>query len=403
MTTIYMDHAASTPLDPRVKAAMEPYFETAFANPSSIHRPGQRARMAVDAARESVAAALNVDPTEIVFTSGGTESDNAAIRGVAFANEHRGRHIVTTAIEHEAVIEACGDLVDRFGFRVTYVQPSPDGVVRPEDIDEAISPETTLVSVMLANNEVGTIQPIAEIGEICRRRGVSLHTDAVQAVGAIPVDVPELGVDLLSLSAHKFYGPKGVGVLFVRRGLRWHAQQLGGGQERRRRSGTENVPGIVGMAAALELATADMSAVQRRICGLRDDLLTGLRASIPEIVINGSLSSRLPGNTNCSFPGVDGESMVLALDAAGVFASSGSACASGSIEPSHVLGAMGLSRELATGALRLTLGRENTSEEVRAVVDAVVAAYRRLCTPASNKVLENGATVGTSSAIAGPA
>jgi cysteine desulfurase len=402
MNPIYMDHAASTPLDPRVRAAMDSYWDVVFSNPSSIHRSGQKARMAVDQARESIASSINADPTEIIFTSGGTESDNAAIRGVAFANQSRGRHIVTTSIEHEAVIETCRDLQEQFGLEVTYVAPAPDGIVRAEEIDRAIGPETTLVSVMYANNEVGTVQPLRDIAEICHRRGVTLHTDAVQAAGSIPIDVEEIGVDLLSMSAHKFYGPKGVGVLYVRKGVRWHAQQLGGGQERRRRSGTENVPAIVGMAAALQIATSNMGAFSSHVSGLRDDLLALLRRNIPDAHVNGSLESRLPANANVSFPGLDGESLVLALDAAGIQVSSGSACSSGSIEPSHVLEAMGLSRDLAAGALRLSLGRENTSDEVRVVATEIVDAYRRLSGAGYNGAVESGNRRGTSSALDAP-
>jgi len=378
---------------------MEPYWDGVFANPSSIHRSGQKARMSVDRAREMIAASINAYPIEVIFTSGGTESDNAAIRGVAFANQNRGHHIVTTAIEHEAVIETCRDLQSQFGYTVTYVSPGSDGIVRAEDIDHAIGPETTLVSVMYANNEVGTIQPLAEIAGICRRRGVTLHTDAVQAAGSIPIDAHELGVDLLSMSAHKFYGPKGVGVLYVRKGVRWHAQQLGGGQERQRRSGTENTPGIVGMATALEIATTNLSQFSAHVSSLRDDLLSGVRRNIPSATLNGSMESRLPGNANLSFPGVDGESMVLALDAAGVEASSGSACSSGSIEPSHVLEAMGLSPELAMGALRLSLGRENTPEEVAYAVESIVSAYRRLSGTGDPVVAGSAPTRGTRSAL----
>jgi cysteine desulfurase len=378
VTLIYLDHAATTPLDPRVRAAMEPYLDSNYGNPSSIHRLGQQARMALDEARETVAAALSAHPSEIVFTSGGTESINTAIKGVAFASTRRGKHIVTSAIEHHAVLNTCAYLQARFGFEITRVPVDTEGFVDPTRVEAALRPDTVLVSIMYANNEIGTIQPVGAIGAICRAYGVPFHVDAVQAVGSIEVDVQRDNIDLLSLSAHKFYGPKGVGALFVRRGIPWWPQQHGGGQERERRSGTENVAGIVGMAVAINLAQAEMSTQNDRLAALRDCLFDGLLARVPDTHVNGSRTRRLSNNVNLSFAGVDGESLILALDMRGVLASSGSACASGSLEPSHVLQAIGLPDDLARGALRLTVGRGNTVEEIEEAIDIIVAVVERL-------------------------
>jgi len=378
MQTVYLDHAATTPLDPEVRLAMEPYLEADFGNPSSVHRLGQRARMAVDRAREKVAAALNADRFEIFFTSGGTESDNSAIRGVAFAAQAKGKHIVTTSIEHEAVLETCDYLAGRHGFDVTVVDPGRDGVVAVETVANALRPETTLVSVMFANNEIGTVQPIERIGRLCRDRGVIFHVDGVQAAGMITVDVRRQNIDLLSISAHKFHGPKGVGALFVRRQVAWWAQQMGGGQERGRRSGTENVAGMVGMGEALELGVAKASKTADRLTLMRDALFDAILAGVPGAVANGSRAQRLPGNVNVSFPGISGESLVMALDAQGVMASSGSACSSGSVESSHVLRAIGCSPDVADGALRLTLGRENTWDEINESRERIIRTVLRL-------------------------
>jgi cysteine desulfurase len=379
---IYLDYAATTPLDPRVLEAMMPYLTEKFGNPNSIHAFGREARKAVDEAREKIAALLNCRPSELVFTSGGTESDNLALRGVAAAYRQKGNHIVTTAIEHHAVLHTCRALQDE-GFEVTYLPVDEHGLVAPEQVAEAVTDRTILVSIMHANNEIGTIEPLADIVQAVKekRPDVLVHTDAVQTVGHIPVDVEALGVDLLSFAAHKFYGPKGVGGLFVRRGVKLVPQLTGGGQERNRRSGTENVTGIVGMAKALEIAVAEMPTEIPRLQTLRDELINGVLAQIPDSRLNGHPTQRLPHNANFSFFGVEGEALLLQLDLHGIAASSGSACTSGSLEPSHVLLALGLSHEWALGSLRLTLGRFTTRqhlERVLAVLPSIVEKLRAL-------------------------
>jgi cysteine desulfurase len=379
---IYLDYAATTPLDPRVLEAMMPYLTEKFGNPNSIHAFGREARKAVDEAREKIAALLNCRPSELVFTSGGTESDNLALRGVAAAYRQKGNHIVTTAIEHHAVLHTCRALQDE-GFEVTYLPVDEHGLVAPEQVAEAITDRTILVSIMHANNEIGTMEPLADIVRAVKekRPDVLVHTDAVQTVGHIPVDVEALGVDLLSFTAHKFYGPKGVGGLFVRRGVKLVPQLTGGGQERNRRSGTENVAGIVGMAKALEIAVAEMPTEIPRLQTLRDELINGVLSQIPDSRLNGHPTQRLPHNANFSFLGVEGEALLLQLDLHGIAASSGSACTSGSLEPSHVLLALGLSREWALGSLRLTLGRFTTRqhlERVLAVLPSIVEKLRAL-------------------------
>ena len=379
---IYLDYAATTPLDPRVLEAMMPYLTEKFGNPNSIHAFGREARKAVDEAREKIAALLNCRPYELVFTSGGTESDNLALRGVAAACRQKGNHIVTTAIEHHAVLHTCRALQDE-GFEVTYLPVDEHGLVAPEQVAEAVTDRTILVSIMHANNEIGTIEPLADIVRAVKekRPDVLVHTDAVQTVGHIPVDVEALGVDLLSFAAHKFYGPKGVGGLFVRRGVKLVPQLTGGGQERNRRSGTENVAGIVGMAKALEIAVAEMPTEIPRLQTLRDELINGVLAQIPDSRLNGHPTQRLPHNANFSFFGVEGEALLLQLDLHGIAASSGSACTSGSLEPSHVLLALGLSHEWALGSLRLTLGRFTTRqhlERVLAVLPSIVEKLRAL-------------------------
>jgi cysteine desulfurase len=379
---IYLDYAATTPLDPRVLEAMMPYLTEKFGNPNSIHAFGREARKAVDEAREKIAALLNCRPSELVFTSGGTESDNLALRGVAAAYRQKGNHIVTTAIEHHAVLHTCRALQDE-GFEVTYLPVDEHGLVSPEQVAEAVTDRTILVSIMHANNEIGTIEPLADIVRAVKekRPDVLVHTDAVQTVGHIPVDVEALGVDLLSFAAHKFYGPKGVGGLFVRRGVKLVPQLTGGGQERNRRSGTENVAGIVGMAKALEIAVAEMPTEIPRLQTLRDELINGVLAQIPDSRLNGHPTQRLPHNANFSFFGVEGEALLLQLDLHGIAASSGSACTSGSLEPSHVLLALGLSHEWALGSLRLTLGRFTTRqhlERVLAVLPSIVEKLRAL-------------------------
>ena len=366
---IYMDHSATTPVRAEVLDAMLPHFTADFGNPSSIYTIGQEARKAVDDARERIAHILGARMGEIVFTSGGTESDNAALKGAAFALRPLGNHIITTTIEHHAVLHTCYQL-EQFGFDVTYIPVDEYGIIDPQDIVDAITDETILVSVMMANNEIGTIEPIAEITRMvkqeAKRRNLTIlmHTDAVQAAGFLDINVRALGVDLLSLSAHKIYGPKGVGLLYIKRGTPFEEQNAGGGQERQRRSGTENVPGIVGFGEALYLAVREREKTSAHCLRLREKLTQGIFETIDHVRLNGHPQHRLPGNVNISFEGVEGEPVLLGLDFAGVCASSGSACSSASLEPSHVLLAIGLTAEMAQGSLRITLGRDNTEEDV---------------------------------------
>ena len=383
---IYLDHSATTPVRAEVLEAMLPHFSLGFGNPSSIYTIGQEARKAVDDAREQAARVLGARMSEIVFTSGGTESDNAALKGAAFALRHTGSHIITTAIEHHAVLHTCHQL-EQFGFDVTYVPVDEYGIVDPQTVARAVTDETVLVSVMMANNEIGTIQPVAEIARIVkaeaqrRRRTIVMHTDAVQAAGFLDINVRALGVDLMSLSAHKIYGPKGVGLLYVKRGAPFEAQNAGGGQERQRRSGTENVPGIVGMSEALRLAASERERVAANCMRLRDKLIDGIFDSINRVHLNGHPTQRLPNNVNISFEDIEGEPVLLGLDFAGVCASSGSACSSASLEPSHVLLAIRRSPELAQGSLRITLGRDNTDEDVDyllAVLPEIVGKLRAM-------------------------
>ena len=378
---IYMDHAATTPVDPDVLAAMLPYFSERFGNPSSIYRLGRQSYDALETAHETVARLLGCRPVEIIFTGGGSEADNLAIKGVAYAKRRRGNHIITSAIEHHAVLHTCQQL-EREGYRVTYLPVDAAGLVNPDDVAAAITDETALVTLMYANNEVGTVQPIAEIGRICRARRVPFHTDAVQAGGLLDIDVNTLGVDLLTLSAHKFYGPKGVGILYARQGARIQPQVLGGSQERNRRAGTENVPGAVGAAVALERAQTTRNEESARLAALRDRLISGV-LQIPDTELTGHPEWRLPNNASFAFAGVEGESLLLNLDLVGVAASSGSACTTGSVEPSHVLMAMGVSEGAARGHLRLTLGHSNDDRDVDFVLEhlpAIVARLRALST-----------------------
>jgi cysteine desulfurase len=375
---IYLDHSATTPVDPRVREAMLPYFTEIFGNPSSLHRFGQGALAAVDEARRVVAGILHAQPGEIVFTANGTESDNLAVRGVAFANRGRGNHIISTPIEHHAILNTCAQLEREFGFEVTLVPVNRRGVVDPDDIARAITDRTILISVMYANNEVGTIEPLAEIAKMARSRGVYLHTDAVQAGGYLDVDVQMLGVDLMSLGAHKFHGPKGVGVLYVRPGVKILPTQTGGNHERGRRAGTENVPYIVGFSKALEIAQSERETTNARLCKLRESLVEGLLESIAGAELTGHPTDRLPGHASFVIPGAIGDEMVFALDLAGIAVSTGSACTAGSLEPSHVLAAMGYGPELARGALRVTLGRGNTEEDVENALKVIPEAIGRL-------------------------
>lgn len=382
--TIYLDHAATTPVDPGVLDAMLPYFTERYGNPSSIYQLGQESRAALDQARAAAARVLGCEPGEIVFTSGATESDNLALRGAAWAarlaahGKNQAPHIVTTAIEHHAVLHTAQSL-ERQGFSATYVAPDGRGIVDPEAIAAAIRPETCLISVMYANNESGAIQPIREIAAIARDQGIPMHTDAVQAAGSLPLRVDDLGIDLLSLSAHKFYGPKGIGLLYVRRGAAIDFQQEGGSQEQGRRGGTENVPEIVGLGLALDQADGWRDAYVEHCAKLRDQLEAGLRGAVPDAVVNGPLdaSLRLPNNLNVTIPGVQGETLLLSLDVLGIAASAGSACTTGNTEPSHVLRAMGLSDDACRSTLRFTVGRSNTEEQIGIVVEALAEAVGR--------------------------
>jgi cysteine desulfurase len=376
---IYLDHAATTPVDERVVAAMLPYFTERFGNPSSIHRFGRAALEALDDAREAVAAVLGASRKEIIFTGGGSEADNLAIKGVALAQREAGKgaHIITSAIEHHAVLHAVEQL-EAFGFEATLLPVDSDGLVRPADLRAALRSDTVLVSIMYANNEIGTLQPLAELGAICREYNVPFHTDAVQAAGAVSLNVNDLNVDLLSLAAHKFYGPKGIGALYVRRGIPLLPQINGGGQERRRRAGTENVAEIVGMAAALRLAEEHRERFAAECAALRDRLVAGIRERIPDVSLNGHPTRRLPNNVNVAFDGVEGESVLLLLDQEGIAASSGSACTSGALEASHVLLALGVPHERAIGSVRFTLGRTTTAEEIDYVLDVLPPLIEQL-------------------------
>src|SRR2546430_3730608 len=378
MDRVYLDHAATTPVDPEVAEAMAGVLRETHGNPSSIYAEGRAARAAVDRARDEVAAAINAEPSEIVFTSGGTEADNLALRGALKARRDERDGLVTTAIEHHAVIDTARDLEQYAHVRLTIVGVDRDGVVDLAAIREAIDGRTSLVSVMHANNEIGTIEPIAEIGAICRDRGGTFHSDAVQTVGALEVDVRKIPVDLLSINAHKFYGPKGVGALYVRRGTRLATMQTGGGQEKGRRTGTENVAGVVGMGIAMRIACERRPTESPRQARLRDRLISTVRTRVPSVVLNGHPTDRLPNNTSFCIPGTDGESLIVALDLEGFAVSSGSACTSGETEPSHVLLALGLDREIAKGSLRVTVGRSTTEADVDAFVGALEHAVTRL-------------------------
>ncbi len=377
MNRIYLDNAATTAVAPAVLEAMLPYFTEVYGNPSSIHATGREAHKAVDAARRQVAAAINAQPSEIYFTAGGSESDNWAIKGTAFARKSKGNHIITTAIEHHAVLHTC-QWLEKQGFEVTYLPVDEYGMVSPADVEAAITDRTILISVMMANNEIGTIQPIAEIGEIAHRHGVLFHTDAVQAMGAIPVDVQALQADMLSMSAHKFHGPKGVGALYIRKGVKLDVFMAGGAQERGQRAGTENLAGIVGMGKAIELAVAGMADSAARMTVLRDKLIRGILERIPDVKLNGHPDIRLPNNVNVSVRYIEGEALLLRLDLAGISASSGSACTSGSLDPSHVLLAIGLPHEIAHGSLRLTLGTDTTEADIDAVLDKLPGIVKDL-------------------------
>ena len=380
--SIYADHAATTAMSEAAIDAMTRCMREEYGNPSSLYRIGQQAKETLEKAREEIAAVIGAEPREIYFTSGGSEADNQAIRSAALAGKRKGKnHIISTAFEHHAVLHTLNQLKTE-GFEVTLLDVHTDGLVRPEEVEAAIRPETCLVTVMTANNEIGTIQPIREIGEICRARQVPFHTDAVQAVGPLAIDVQADRIDYLSASAHKFHGPKGVGFLFARKGLPLLPLINGGAQEKGKRAGTENLPGIVGMAAALKESAAERDAEAARLTALRDRLIAGLK-EIPHSALNGDAEKRLPGNVSFCFEGIEGESLLLLLDEKGISASSGSACTSGSLDPSHVLLAIGRVHDVAHGSLRLTLGRENTAEDVEEIITAVkdVVAYLRSFSP----------------------
>lgn len=380
--TIYLDHAATTAVDPRVVQAMLPYLTEHYGNASSIYRLGREAHHALEEARQTVAKILNCAPREVIFTSCGTESDNLALRGIAFARQRRAKknHIITSPIEHHAIGHTVEQMEEHFGFEATYVPVDRFGMVDPASVERAIRPDTALISIMYANNEVGTIQPIAEIGAIARAQQIPFHTDAVQAGGTLSLDVEALNVDMMSLSAHKFYGPKGVGLLYARRGVSFLPMQTGGAHEHRQRSGTENVPYIVGLATALRLAYEEAGQANPRIARLRDKLIEGVLARIPDSQLSGHPSQRLPNSASFLFKYIEGESILLHLDQMGVAASSGSACTSGSLEPSHVLMAMGFEHEVAHGSLRLTLGKANTDEEIDYVLDILPGIVEKLRT-----------------------
>ena len=377
MDRIYLDNAATTAVDPVVLETMLPYFTEIFGNPSSIHSTGRDAHRAVDAARKQIAAAINAQPNEIYFTAGGSESDNWAIKGIAFAKREKGNHIITSSIEHHAVLHTC-QWLEKQGFEVTYLPVDEYGQVRIEDVEAAITDKTILITIMAANNEIGTLQPIAEIGKLAKEKGVTFHTDAVQAVGAIPIDVQAMNIDLLSMSGHKFHGPKGLGVLYIRKGVRIDNFMHGGAQERSKRAGTENLAAIVGMGKAIELATQNLEANAAHMTRLRDKLIGGILERIPDVRLNGHPTNRLPNNCNVSVRYIEGEALLLRLDLAGVAGSSGSACTSGSLDPSHVLLAIGLPHEIAHGSLRLSLSHTTTEDEIDYVLDTLPGIVKSL-------------------------
>ena len=374
---IYFDNAATTPIRPEVYDAMRPYIESCYGNPSSVYKLARESKKAIDLARKQVADAINADSGEIFFTGCGSESDNWAIKGVALALKDKGKHIITTNIEHHAILHTC-EFLEENGYEVTYIPVDEYGMVSADDIKKAIRPDTILVSVMTANNEIGTIEPIKEIGAVCREKGVYFHTDAVQAVGHIKIDVKEMNIDLLSLSGHKIGAPKGIGALYIRKGVKIKNLIHGGQQEKGRRAGTENVIGIVALGKAIELAVSEMEDTTERLKYLRDKIINGVLKNIEYSRLNGHPEERLPGNVNISFEFIEGESMLLMLDAKGICASSGSACTSGSLDPSHVLLAIGLPHEKAHGSLRISLGYQNTEEEVDKLLEVLPPIVQRL-------------------------
>jgi len=373
----YFDHAATTATNEEVVKEMLPYFTLNFGNASSIYSIGRKSKKAIEDARNKVAHAIGAGSKEIYFTSCGSESDNLAIKGVAYANREKGNHIITTKIEHPAVLHTCQNL-EKQGFNVTYLNVDSEGLISLKDLEEAITDKTILISVMFANNEIGTIEPIKEIGEIAKKHEIYFHTDAVQAIGNVRIDVKDLNVDLLSMSAHKFYGPKGMGALYVRAGVKFDKIQDGGHQERNKRAGTENIAGIVGIGKAIEIAYENFDEYNKKLTDLRDYYISQVEEKIPYVKLNGHRIKRLPGNANISFRFIEGESLLLNLDMKGICASSGSACTSASLDPSHVLLAIGLQHEIAHGSLRITIGEENTKEDIDFLVDTLVEVVERL-------------------------
>lgn len=373
----YFDHAATTAVKEEVLKEMLPYFSINYGNASSIYSLGRQSKRALDNARMQVAMALNCSPREIYFTGCGSESDNIALKGIAYANKHKGNHIITTKIEHPAILNTCRTL-EKDGFHVTYLNVDENGFIDINELKASITDKTILISIMFANNEIGTIQPIKEIGEIANSKQIYFHTDAVQAVGNVRINVKDMGIDLLSMSAHKFYGPKGVGALYVKEGINFNKLQDGGHQEKDKRAGTENVAGIVGLGKAIEIAYKNFDKYNEKLTTLRDYYISQVEAKIPEVKLNGDRIKRLPGNANISFKGIEGESLLLNLDLKGICASSGSACSTGSLNPSHVLMAIGLPHEIAHGSLRTTFGDENTKEDVDYLVDSLVEIVAKL-------------------------
>lgn len=374
---IYMDNAATTPTKQEILDEMLPYFNVRYGNPSSIYSLGSHSRTAVEISRETIANTINAKAREIFFTAGGTEADNWALKGVAYANRDRGNHIITSKIEHQGILHTC-EYLEKQGFKVTYLDVDEYGVIDLAQLEESITDETILISIMFANNEIGTIQPIEEVGRIAKEKDIYFHTDAVQAIGHIRIDVDKLNIDMLSMAAHKFYGPKGIGALYIRQGVKIDPLIIGGGQERNRRAGTENVPGIVGMGKAIELAYEDLDEKNKRLIHLRERLIKGIFDNIDHVRLNGHPTNRLPNNVNICFEFIEGESLLLSLDMEGIAGSSGSACTSGTLEPSHVLLGIGLPHEIAHGSLRLSLGDYNTEDEVDYVVEKLIDIVARL-------------------------
>ncbi len=375
--TVYLDHSATTYVKPEVFEAMKPYFSEHFGNASSIYSLGRDSKKAVEESREKVAKAIGAEPKEIYFTGSGSEADNWALKGIAAAYKKKGNHIITSAIEHPAIMSSCKYLEGE-GFEITYLPVDSDGLVSPEQVRDAIKENTILISIMFANNEIGTIQPIKEIGAIAKEKGVLFHTDAVQAVGNVKIDVKDLNIDLLSLSGHKFYGPKGIGALYLKKGVKISSFIHGGQQERGKRASTENVPAIIGLGKAIELASEKLDEYNKKLIELREKTIEGLFAKVPYIRLNGHRHNRLPGNVNISFEFIEGESLLLMLDMKGIYGSSGSACSSGSLDPSHVLLAIGLPHEIAHGSLRLTFGDENTQEDVDYILEVIPQMVTKL-------------------------